>query len=719
MMSLALVAWCLLGVWLLEVDASSLLSSSSLEVCSVSAADGSDLDCKNKIVATLSIGSGQNDATEFLEAELVSTRDDASGETRVLEEPYKISVTKTPVVVTYPLYYVQTFNSHPTEQVVYVSGSCSAGGNAEQPTCGWFLNGDGQRVENSQGFCCECSTADVIDSTLGDGGEEVTRGDLDCNWFGNGGANIVEGTQESGHCLRFDPLWYLGFGIKESQLVFRITVTVTKASGSSEGQGATETPSVTPGKDTGVETLVLSPSVPLMVNSAGTVLVRLEGDFMPYEAIPVYSEKMLMVPDSPEGLADQTQWMMVDKNRVTLDGSECNKIGTSFEAFKVRQVDACRQQVDSCLKNQLVDFVEADAARAAAGRTGDYMLDNFGDLYPARVQNAETGEVESALAFNARPTLNSVVVLELSADSMRLIVHRAAGAIVTVTVGDFESSSRDGKMVVLIRNTGELAAEFTVIVSKCTDLVALVNSLSRTIVAGADEQFTFALRAETTHSAAHTCTVSLVDSQGEVLHSVLASFMTNETQQEFGGQEGTVDRDVRGISADSSRNGSGGGACTTICEGLWDVVCLIVLGCWSLLGQLILYIFLILALIGLAVWLATSGVLVRACGSSKTDSDSPRKKRRGQRDYASEEDSESDQDKRRRSKVRQRRRSSPARHPSRRRSEYGSDDNDNDGRSSSLEYDRQRLGGVVVVHEGGAHPSPEVLPLRDERHAFR
>lgn len=687
--AVAVASWQ--GFDVVGVDASSLLASSALEACSVGAADGSDLNCSNKVVVTLSIGSGQNNATEFLEAQLLSVVDDVTGETKVFAEPYRISVTKTPVAVTYPLHYVQTFNSHPFEEVVYTR-TCSDGGNAEQPTCGWFRNEEGKRVENSQGFCCECSWGETIDETWGES-EEVTRGNIDCNYFGNGGENVIDGTQESAHCLRFDPLWYNGFGIGESQLEFTITVTVAKV-GASEAPSSSS-PSTTPGLPD-VQTLMLRPSVPLSKNAGGTVLARLEGDFAPYEAIPVYSEKLLMVPKSPEGVKDQTQWMMVDKGRMTFDGSECNKIGTSFEAFKVRQGDACRQKVDSCLENQLADLVEADAAMAASGRLGEYMLPNFGDLFPARVQNAETGEVTNALAFKAKPNLNSVVVLELSADAIRLVVHRATGAIVSVTVHDFESSSRDGKLGVVVRNTGELAAEFTVIISECTDLVALVNALSRTIVPGADEEFNFVLRAETTHTATHTCTVTLMDSLHETLHSVSASFKTNETQEEFGGQDGEVDREVRGIQADTSSSGAGGGdACVTICAGTWDIVCLIVIGCWTQITELIVYVLIILSFVGFTWWLITSGVLSRVFARSS----SSESKCESTDSYS--DDERGRRARRERGRRRRRSRSIPGRSRGRREREYvEKDEYDSTDSDWSREPSPERRRAVGAIAQG-------------------
>lgn len=50
-------------------------------------------------------------------------------------------------------------------------------------------------------------------------------------------------------------------------------------------------------------------------------------------------------------------WMLLDQGLYTLDGSECNKIGTSFQAFQFES-DKCHRFVGSCLANQLLDFAE-------------------------------------------------------------------------------------------------------------------------------------------------------------------------------------------------------------------------------------------------------------------------------------------------------------------------------------------------------------------------
>ena len=41
-------------------------------------------------------------------------------------------------------------------------------------------------------------------------------------------------------------------------------------------------------------------------------------------------------------LEGTTSWMFIDKERVTLDGTECNKIGVGYSAFK-HENNACEK----------------------------------------------------------------------------------------------------------------------------------------------------------------------------------------------------------------------------------------------------------------------------------------------------------------------------------------------------------------------------------------
>jgi hypothetical protein len=60
------------------------------------------------------------------------------------------------------------------------------------------------------------------------------------------------------------------------------------------------------------------------------------------------SSKLLMIPRPvpPQRLSDvlanRTNWMLVDRSLVSFDGTQCDKVGTSFTAFRYHS-DRCKR----------------------------------------------------------------------------------------------------------------------------------------------------------------------------------------------------------------------------------------------------------------------------------------------------------------------------------------------------------------------------------------
>jgi hypothetical protein len=55
--------------------------------------------------------------------------------------------------------------------------------------------------------------------------------------------------------------------------------------------------------------------------------------------------------------------LLVDKEQVSLDGMECNKIGTSYSAFNTQQANACSSPQGTCLSNQIKHLRDSDIKR--------------------------------------------------------------------------------------------------------------------------------------------------------------------------------------------------------------------------------------------------------------------------------------------------------------------------------------------------------------------
>ena len=186
--------------------------------------------------------------------------------------------------------------------------------------------------------------------------------------------------------------------------------------------------------------------------------------------------------------------ILVDGTRITFDGSERNKIGVGFEAFRY-EPNPCNNQRGSSLRNQIDDLVQVciqpsraslhfvhclsirtqeDLDKRSRGVTGNYLLSNYG---APQLKVDEAGR--RLLAYTITQTVASVVTLQIAADNIRFIVNscafcigggvncvlihcRSPGEIITAEANSFESLSRSGRLLVLFQNTGSIAADYEV-----------------------------------------------------------------------------------------------------------------------------------------------------------------------------------------------------------------------------------------------------------------
>jgi len=92
-----------------------------------------------------------------------------------LQEPVQIQVTKSPVYAIYSLTYLQDFNSKPKEEVIRSTVlGCKDSFASSDPTCSFQFDTKGTKIQDSQGFCCDCSFGQI----LGIGDSKVTRGNV-------------------------------------------------------------------------------------------------------------------------------------------------------------------------------------------------------------------------------------------------------------------------------------------------------------------------------------------------------------------------------------------------------------------------------------------------------------------------------------------------------------------------------------------------------------
>ena len=347
------------------------LSASSLSICASSSSSSSSSslsNCSMKMIVTGSIQNGDDDGSSYISYDISASSPMAipnSGGFTSVYSPDTVSITirQSEITLIYPTTYIRDVNDGPYELVflndasnhAYVNPTnrCQAGALSDSASCGWAVNSNGVHVPYSQGFCCECSTLESFSSYT------MTRSGETC---------VFTQAHDSAHCLRMSSLWHSLYSIGSPILSFRLVVSIYQCKPRSTSTLANSTNLIIECHQPSPEceckffdsssiAAYLGPEMPnrcfaLPLNPnplACDVEVKLQGTFAPYEGTPDFSSKYLLVPTQCESgtppsdacwqrvLGSSDNWMLVDKESVSVaGGSECNKIGVSYEAFSTQ-----------------------------------------------------------------------------------------------------------------------------------------------------------------------------------------------------------------------------------------------------------------------------------------------------------------------------------------------------------------------------------------------
>ncbi|WIA16742.1 hypothetical protein OEZ85_013396 [Tetradesmus obliquus] len=553
---------------------------------------------------------------------------DPSCSCRDLASSLTVSLSKGPLWASYPLTYLQSFNYKPYEAIVRPgAGNCKADAFDEAPTCSWYYV-MGQKVDDSQGFVCECDAGQIWDTTFSTNTER-TRANLDCDFFSDPLDILIGRKPCSAHCLMMDEHWYGGYGLGEASLQFEITAALTYAGGSSSSSSSGEA-------------LKLSPSMPWALSAGRTLGAKLLGDLAGYTQLPVLSERVLMIPHPRNGQSindmfnNRTEWMLVDRSKISFTGNECDKVGTSFTAFRY-QTGACVRAPQVCLSNQLKDILEADFARIRSGKAPLYLVSQYSYGLNSSMRAFAGGPLLFALPVTG--IRSSLVQLEATADEMRFIVNTSPGKILgarvcqfaEVSCGGFEASATRGFLHAFIANTGTLPAAYTLTVSNCSVNIRPVDAQRVALAPGQNGTISpFVIYVEDDKAvAARFCWLAMLDARGGVSDRVHVEFYTNATAYEEWPSGGLLG------------NGTGPGTqttkdCSNICNNRFDVFCAAKNGCWGNVGRffgLSLGLTAAAALLFFAYkfgWLASVLPLLGSCcggGSSSSSSSNDKRSR--------------------------------------------------------------------------------------------
>ena len=537
-----------------------LIASGKVETCADS---GSVLNCTSgRMIVSLSLESGQLAGAERLEA-YITTASASGGEAAPLRFPVKIQASKTRATARYPLRYQHDYNNKPRELVQTLSAfECSDEAYTSSPSCGWKRDSTGQKIWDSQGYCCACSVL----QTLGLDPDEHVRGNQ-CQAF-----NLGEG-YATAHCLVLDELWYSAFEIGTEAIGYEVKVEVTVP----DLQG-----------NYTLETVVVSPSVP--VQQGKDVIVRLIGDFYPTSPPPNLSSLLLFTPSIPADhsrvLMGSRRWMFLNPSQVTSDGAECNKVGTSYTAFN-SQSSKCSQQVQSCFQNQPEDLDSADIKRVNSGQRPNYFLSAWGNF------SSIVWQEERYLELMLEGRYTTLITVELSADRLVFITSVSTGKIDYAYISPFESQSWDGLLSVQVSSTGAVTAQFSITVN-CTQGVAPIATALFPLPAQRTALKTFPVTVDQQTGQTYNCSVVLWDALGDRLDMVTLAFNTSTRHVDLGAQGGNGPDPSGTIVENESKNEL---SCTDYCPNWFDLPCFFAKGCWSSFLRFLGIIVVILVLI--------------------------------------------------------------------------------------------------------------------------
>ena len=558
------------------------ISQSQVESC---VRKPESLSCALSMLINSIVTTGSN-GTESI---LVSSVVDNTGVDKDLVQPIAINVTKGPVFVRYSLVYVVDVNSKPREVVSTTSllGCVSDSSQiSSNPTCGYVFF-RGAPIRYSEGFCCQCS----LDQLFGLGSHQ--RGSVQCNLltslFSNGA---------SVHCLRWGPIWYSVFRIMTPTIESNVTVTIEDGVSNNPIRltlsnqspvASTSSPNNTinvtarlvgsftwtrPPTDWGLQTYAVSPNVAVSTSASALADVRIKN----------------------ASSQDPFRYgMLVPLNNVDLSGNTCNKIGVSFSGFYNDQGSRCSGYIGDCLQNQLDDFwTNLIGSPNTIMNPGVNSVTNISTSLCSSIGGrfvSNDGYRLSCVLSDSSSDSPTQVLIEVNAKNVSIVRNEANGTIQNISfTSNVTALSQTADILVQIRNSGSLQAEFLVAVTECTPLGLILPLAAADISIGPNTTATVPIKVEDSNTTGnvYTCNAILTDVSGAKLSEMKFYFNTTSVMHVRGSQStDNSTGNAEGPQATNQDSESDGDACDTSCTGFVDVVCFVSHACWSKIGALV------------------------------------------------------------------------------------------------------------------------------------
>ncbi len=445
-----------------------------------------------------------------LDAVEASQAKDESGEQIPLEEGIKIELTKTPPTLNYPLRYLHTVPYAPYEEVRKVRNTqpgiqaCIDAATSDAPTCGWQYKADGTtKVPDSQGFCSNRDLLNLKTCSASDTwrGEEVL-----------GEKSTLDNSFSIGHCMRMGDIWYHGYEIGKYTNSSDVNIKLTKGNN--------------------VRTLTLSPSYKIVTtpeteSAVWTVRAQLLGSLDPEPSGPDLSNYILYIPGfGPDSVVNNYNlyMLLVAREMVTRDGSECNKIGVGYSAFRKEAGCASKTKAGECLANQLFHLHNEDLQRLAVNANAEtkYLIRGM-NMFKGSM--AFKSGMDKALRYSITDVNYSLVNLSFGSSPLTQVTVSETeedGIFDYIkVVPAFASMSEGVTMELTVRNNGGLRSNYIVSVKDCS--VNIRNDIPSKAVTvepqSASNPITFNINTLQNIQSMHYCWVYLTSPTGKVYYN--------------------------------------------------------------------------------------------------------------------------------------------------------------------------------------------------------
>ncbi|RZF42293.1 hypothetical protein LSTR_LSTR003911 [Laodelphax striatellus] len=326
-----------------------------------------------------------------------------------------------------------------------------------------------EKIEKRDNEKMECSrlkkNTKKVRRQVSSNGNQIRGGQNCIDRYVPSGANPIT-YHESAHCLRFSDLWYSVYTLKKPNLDHSLHLQLyEKANFPQYTHWEELTRGITTDIGTGNRHIEDGMSTLSFTYIPLTDLMR--GDFCLDE-----HRAVLLVPESlppelaafnPQLTGSPNEYLLVQSDDISMEGDECNKVGTSFEGFAT-QPDRCAQPRGTCLQNQPIDMWTHDIMARDEGRPGKFFLENYAVVAEQPLLMNHSSQ-EQSLALEYYRQFSTIIEIEVKSDLNAIVRTGESGQLSEVYVDSTCHSNT--KLTVLVTNVGLASSAYYPKLANC------------------------------------------------------------------------------------------------------------------------------------------------------------------------------------------------------------------------------------------------------------